>query len=443
MTKIVAKLTSGWVFIRAFALARWGLHFVSRTALLTYQANAMRRHREKWWPQSDFYRPFVQQHDQIPLMDKATMMANFDALNTAGLTREVCMDWAQAAELSRDFSATLNGVTVGLSSGTSAVRGIFLATQREQAYWAGNMLAMLLPKPLYRRQRIALFLRAGSGLYDKLGKSHWVQFRFFDLSRPFGELIHDLKEFNPTVLVAPAQCLERLVDAQAILNIQPRQVIAVTECLPDDVRHKVEQTWHQRVDEIYQATEGFLAVSCTHGRLHLNEAFVHFDFEVLDAATHRVVPIITDFSRTTQLMVRYRLDDVLVLSDEHNCPCGQHSRIIDKIEGRCDDVLRLPKKSGGEVDVYPDYISRALLLVDGLCDFRVRQLSDHQLSIQYVGDSVDITVVQNAIQSVANLCDIDLAKLSMQIETVRNFETSLMHKRRRIIGLARRLPHAF
>lgn len=35
----------------------------------------------------------------------------------------------------------------------------------------------------------------------------------------------------------------------------------------------------------------------------------------------RFTPVITDFTRQTQPIVRYKLDDVLVVSDKP-CPCG-------------------------------------------------------------------------------------------------------------------------
>lgn len=425
-----AKFCAARAFVTAFVRNRWGYRFASRAQLLRHQTRALARHRATWWARTDLYRPYMTQPDAVPMMDKARMMANFDALNSAGLTMDACMAWAQAAEVSRDFSGTLGGMTIGLSSGTSAVRGIFVASPIEQARWAGSILAALLPRPLWRRQRIALFLRANSGLYEKLGKSRWIQFAFFDLSRPFDELCAQLKAFAPTVLVAPAQCLQRLADAQASLNIAPRQVIAVAETLPDDVRAHAQATWGVPIDEIYQATEGFLAVSCAAHRLHLNEAFVQFEFEVLDAASRRVVPIITDFSRTTQLMVRYRLDDVLILSEDTDCPCGQKTRMIDKIEGRCDDVLTLPNA------VFPDFISRALLMVDGVTDFRVVQTAAQNVSVRYVGHAAP-SDIQAALTSVWQLCAVD--EVVVDVRQVGSFEVNLMHKRRRIIGMSRRV----
>ncbi|MCV5223348.1 CoF synthetase, partial [Escherichia coli] len=61
-------------------------------------------------------------------MNKQTMMENLSELNTKGLDAEQLMQQALDAEQSRNFAASKVGdVTVGLSSGTSGMRGLFLA----------------------------------------------------------------------------------------------------------------------------------------------------------------------------------------------------------------------------------------------------------------------------------------------------------------------------
>lgn len=430
-------LNSFLSFISTFIRVRWGMRFKNRAQLMRYQQRAMTQHRQIWWPRSDFYHPYLSHPNDVPLMNKACMMTHFNALNTVGIDKQHALDLARHAEQTRDFSTHIHSISVGLSSGTSGLAGIFLASPIEQARWAAIILAKLLPRPFYKPQRIALFLRANNHLYEKLNRSRWIRFRFFDLAIQIDAHIQHLNQLQPSILVAPAQCLEQLAWAQknGILTIAPLFIYSVAEVLPADVRTLVERTWAKPVFEIYQATEGFLAASCAHGRLHLNEAFVHFELDFLDAAQQRFCPIITDFSRTSQLMVRYRLDDILHLSTEQNCPCGQHSLIIDRIEGRCDDVLYLPDTlSTRGIAVYPDYLSRALLLNPQLIDFRITQISPTCLRIQWVG-SVDEADIRLAIEKVLVQHGISTTEIELQLQTVNAFEKNPMHKRRRVVGL--------
>ena len=433
------RLHAIWVFITTFIRVRWGKKPKNRAQLLDRQAQAMRHFVQRWWPKSYFYSPYVTHPDDVPLMNKSQMMKHFNQLNTVAIDKSQALELARQAEQSRDFSAQLHGITVGLSSGTSAVAGIFLVSPAEQARWSATMLAKLLPRPFFRHQRIALFLRANSHLYESLNRSRWIQFRFFDLSQDLNQQIQALQAFSPTILVAPAQCLEQLALAQSNqqLSIAPNFIYSVAEVLPPDVRALVQGTWAQPVREIYQATEGFLAASCMYGKLHLNEAFVKFEMDFLDAEQRRFCPIITDFSRTSQLMVRYRLDDILHLAQEQDCPCGQQSLIIDRIEGRCDDVLYLNASSKAhDVAIYPDYLARALLLVPHLLDYRISQDLDYTIQVQWRGSATQQSI-QAAIEQVLSQHQLRFEASQWQFSQVNDFPYEPMVKRRRIVSAIR------
>ncbi|AFD24661.1 Coenzyme F390 synthetase FtsA [Deinococcus gobiensis I-0] len=78
------------------------------------------------------------------------MIAHFDTLNTAGLHLEEVRRAALRAEESRDFSPEVvtpaGRFTVGLSTGTSGTRGVFVVGRAERLAWAGVMLRRLLPR---------------------------------------------------------------------------------------------------------------------------------------------------------------------------------------------------------------------------------------------------------------------------------------------------------
>ncbi len=65
--------------------------------------------------------------------------------------------------------------------------------------------------------------------------------------------------------------------------------------------------------------------------MHLNEDIVHIQKEYLDEQSRRFVPIITDFSRTSQPIIRYRLNDILTEADKP-CLCGSPYTAIERIE---------------------------------------------------------------------------------------------------------------
>ena len=75
----------------------------------------------------------------LPVLDKATIVEHFAELNRLGLPLDTALAAARAAEAGRDFSTTLRGVSVGLSSGTSGRQSAFLTTAAERDRWPDHL----------------------------------------------------------------------------------------------------------------------------------------------------------------------------------------------------------------------------------------------------------------------------------------------------------------
>ncbi len=349
--------------IATFVTVRWGRRFASRPALERFQARRVRRHLRFLRRRSAWFRQAPSDLAALPTMDKRIMMEHFDDLNTVGVRKEDVAALALDAERRRDFSETLRGVSVGLSSGTSGHRGLFITSRAERDRWAGSVLALTLPRGRLLGHRIALFLRADNELYETV-RSRAVDFRFFDLYGDLDAHVAALAEYEPTILVAPPSVLDALLAAGS--RVRPRRVYSVAEVLTDADAERLARGFGQSVlHQLYQCTEGFLAHTCHDGVLHLNEQFAMIEREHIDE--RRFVPLVTDFSRTSQPIVRYRLNDILVLR-ETPCACGSVLTALERIEGREDDVLIL----GGE-RVFADLVTRALVSVDGFEQYRVTQ----------------------------------------------------------------------
>ena len=305
-------------------------------------------------------------------MNKAFMMEHFNALNCVGIDRDEALSLAIDGEKQREFSEKLGGISVGLSSGTSGARGLFLVSDRERALWAGTVLAKFLPKGKLFGHRIAFFLRADNNLYETID-SKLIRFRYFDLLRDMGENLSELADYRPTLLVAPPSVLLGIARAieRGELRINPEKVISVAEVLrAEDAAYLKAQFGLSVIHQAYQCTEGFLGYVCECGNFHLNEELVLIEREYLDA--HRFVPIVTDFTRQSQPIVRYRLNDILVEKRGH-CPCGNPATLIRYIEGREDDVFYFAGICQKEVAVFPDFISRCVIYAEGVQNYKVVQ----------------------------------------------------------------------
>jgi putative adenylate-forming enzyme len=370
------------------AALRYRPAFRSRAALERWQQRRFDRFARDMLARSPFYQPYVGRPlADYPLVDKTVMMDHFDRINTEGLARDPLMSLALRAESTRDFTPTHRGFSVGLSSGTSGRRGLFVASRRERELYAAAVLAKGMPGSVFRRQRIALLLRANNQLYEATGTGR-TTFRYFDLQAPFSDHFDRLQLLDPTILVGPPQALRLIAEAQRSgrIHIAPDKVVAGGEVLEPIDADVIRQAFRRRVDQVYQATEGFLGITCQHGTLHLNEDLIIFERVWVDRAKRYFVPRVTDLFRSTQPIVRYRLDDVLV-EREQPCPCGSVLVGLSRILGRMDDVMFLPRQTDGRlVPMFPDLVRDALALRSTVVsDYRVVQLSPTSIALRVEG----------------------------------------------------------
>ncbi|MFJ5454786.1 F390 synthetase-related protein [Pectobacterium jejuense] len=417
-----------WHYFRARRLT-----FSTRQALERHQQRQLSRFARRVLARSPYFRPYCQlPMTSWPMMDKAVMMAEFDRMNTAGLKRDELLACARRSEEDRDFTPNVGGFSVGLSSGTSGQRGLFVVSPREQQVWAGGMLAKMLPDGLRVGERVALFLRADNNLYHSVD-NRWLSLSFYDLFAPFSEHFSRLEAWSPSIIVAPAQVLRELALAvqRGELRLSVKKVISVAEVLEPQDKQLLQQVFGQ-VGEVYQATEGFLASTCEHGTLHLNEEFIHIEPQWLD--DERFTPIITDFTRSTQPIVRYRLDDVLV-KQKTPCACGRVTMAIARIEGRSDDSLRLPDSNGEPQTVFADLCSRVIANALPLhADYRLVQQGDAMLHLSAACSLPELEVCRDSLSQQFTLQGIDASRLRWRL-TAGEIAPEFMQKRRRITRL--------
>ncbi len=273
--------------------------FRDRDALLTWQARRVEQHLAALQKISPVLaeRGPVESWRSWPVTDKQWMMEHFDRLNTVGLSRDRCLDVAQRAEEDPDVRPQVDGFTVALSAGTSGRPGLFVVSEEEQARWAGRMLGHLVPD-WWRVHHIAFFLRARSNLHDSDAGGR-VRFEWYDLDAPLERHVERLLAQRPSILVAPPSMLRFLaenVPQAGRGGIDPKLVVSVAEVL-DPVDQRVIEARFGRVQQVYQAAEGYLGHTCHLGKLHLVEDVALVEREPVD--DRRFVPIITNLWRRT------------------------------------------------------------------------------------------------------------------------------------------------
>jgi putative adenylate-forming enzyme len=353
--------------------------FDSRKSIEKYQAKQLKRFVKKVLSKSAYYNHFSKNGklgwEELPMISKTEFMSAFNEINTKGILLEDALYMAIKAESSRDFKSEINGITVGLSTGTSGKRGVFLASEDERAMWVALIMNRVIKPKFLKRQKIAFFLRANSNLYSSV-ESGLFEFKYFDIFKPTAELLNELQNYQPDILASQPSILIDITEAQKnnILSIHPIQLISFAEVLQETDKMRIKKVFNTKLTEVYQCTEGFLGVTCEHGTMHLNEDFIHIGQEWINHELFH--PIITDFSRQSQPVVKYKLNDILQIKKDR-CSCGSKLMAIEKIIGREDDVLIFSGKK-----IYPDLISRRIALkTDIFYKYSITQYGPMELKI--------------------------------------------------------------
>lgn len=347
---------------------------------------------------SPFYRELYRGIDQdvvelsaLPTVAKAKLMERFD-------------DWVtdprlRLAELERHLDNLegdglhLGQYRVVASSGTTGGRGVFVYSRHDWLVNLANFARLneqfveIHPR-VPRRLRVAavsatspMHIAARTSLTIDVGLYRVLR---LDARAPLAEVAAALQAFQPEVIGGYPSALALLADEQLAgrLDVRPGKVITVSEVRTPEMTETIRTAWGAAPFDWYGITEGgVLAGDCDyHLGMHLFEDL--FMVENVDEKGQAVPDgevghklLLTNLFNRTQPIIRYELSDMVVI-DSHPCPCGRSLRRVVSLEGRSDDILRLPGRAGGHVSIHPSALRSPFTQFSQVRQYRVVHAAD-------------------------------------------------------------------
>ena len=309
---------------------------------------------------------------------KAELMRRFDDWATdRRITRAAVDDFL--ADASRVGDAYLGRYLVWTSSGTSGEPGIFV--QDEAALAVFDALDLLrfhglglgaMPSSMWLPGQRYAFVAATGGHFagvagfERLrrigaGMAPWLRpaVQTFSVLQPLPELMRELQQFAPTVLVSYPSSADLLAEAAAAgrVALPLREVWVGGEQLTAEQRQRITSAFGCRLRNNYGASEFYaMAWECAKGALHLNDDWLIA--EPVDRDDRPVPPgevshalLLTNLANRTQPLLRYRLGDSLRVLPGR-CACGSGFSCIE-VQGRADETLALQDAAGRTVRLLP------------------------------------------------------------------------------------------
>lgn len=319
--------------------------------------------------------------EELPTLPKATFVDQFDRIVT---DPRVTLGEVEA-HLAGPAAAEhfLGEYRVFATSGTSGLRGVVVYIEWEFNYWVAvslrlfarigitpgtRLVAIGAPEPLHITRQLFAAFRSGRPGTPELS-----------VVTPIDEMVDALNAYRPEVLITYASVAGLLAQEQleGRLDIEPHGVGVGSEVLTEESHRRIVEAWGVCPTQVYATTETLYLASSTppHPDLRIYEDLAVV--EVVDEHNEPVPPgtpgfkvLVTNLVNHTQPLIRYELSDSVVLANGPD-PAGLAFRRIARIDGRSDDVVRLPGIAGGDVAVHP-YRLRAPFA--GLGDVRQYQI---------------------------------------------------------------------
>lgn len=323
--------------------------------------------------------------ESVPTLDKSTMLRNFDAIVTD--PRLKLTDLERHVESPRS-ELYLDEYRVMVTGGTSGHRGIFVFGPRD---WVETLAGLMRFNQHYvgasirlpRRRRVAA-VAAASPIHMTAQMSASIDIGAYRMLRldaraPLPSLVAALNAFRPEAFLAYASVAALLAEEQldGRLAISPESVVTTSEVRTAEMGARIRAAWGRAPFDLYASTEtGMLAGECEH-HTGLHVFADHTLLEVVDETGHPVPAgieghrlLATNLVNRTQPLIRYELTDRVTVLPEP-CPCGRPYPLLAAVDGRSDDLLKLPARNGGIVTVHPLAIRSPLAKVRGLREYRV------------------------------------------------------------------------
>jgi phenylacetate-CoA ligase len=181
-----------------------------------------------------------------------------------------------------------------------------------------------------------------------------------------------MQDFRSTIIVGTPSYVLHLSEIAQELGIKRSSLklrlgLFGGEGHSDSMRREIEKRWGIEDTENYGLSEvggpGFSGECLEHAGMHICDDF--FISEIIDPDTGKTLDygekgelVITTLSKEGIPMLRYRTKDITVLNSEP-CKCGRTTSRMNKVFGRCDDMLIIRG-----VNVFPSQIEGVLIGMD-------------------------------------------------------------------------------
>jgi phenylacetate-CoA ligase len=204
---------------------------------------------------------------------------------------------------------------------------------------------------------------------------------------------------------------------------QPKAIFTASEVLHEYQKKIIEQVFNCGVFQWYGQVETTLNIQeCRYGKLHVMEEYGFLEILRDDNTPVELGEsgnaIATGWGNPALPLIRYNTGDNMTFARDQFCKCGRTGRIIERIEGRDEDVIITPegKKIGRLTFIFMSFnnVIESQIIQNSLTEIVIKVVPenvfteiDKKLLVkkmqEYIGDSIQINIeLVNSIDRLPN-----------------------------------------
>jgi putative adenylate-forming enzyme len=355
---------------------------------------------------SDFYRDYYTDHginigdldeisiEDLPIINKKIMMENFD--------RFVCDDSLKKADL-EEFASNPNFIDkkykgkyeVINTSGSSGEIGIFVYGPNDWSIIKALVFTRVSRNRIYFNQKIKYAFIGITDAHDagisiaRDSPKIFFDFLPIDITKPIFESIESINSFMPEILCGYSSGIHlfALEQLKGNLMIHPKRIICSSDPLTANAANTIYDAFKIKPVNFYAASESLgMAVQCDYfNGLHMfNDLHIFESIKQNGERSKLGEPgnlVITTLYNYTQPLIRYRMDDIVVMDDK-GCQCKWSFPLLGKIIGREEEMLVFEIPNGEKITLHP--IIFIEFIVPGLVKIQFIQVEKYKLRINAV-----------------------------------------------------------
>ena len=352
---------------------------------------------------ADVERP-ITDLQSLPPVTKPQLMERFDSVVTDTAVEFTDIE-AFTIETTTIGQRFLGRYPVWLTSGTTGDPGIFLqddwallATDSVGDRWSLSAFADVetIKRLITHNARTAEIAVSGghfaaaSGIEMFRRENRFLRnrMRLVSPDRPLSDIVAELNEFQPAILVGYSTVLTELEREQRVgrLNLTPAYIAPSGEPITELQKRRLRKTFECIVREVYGATEFYgIAVECDHGNLHANTDWIVLEpvdrnYQYVDFGEPSETVLLTNLANRIQPLIRYDLGDSITMYEER-CSCGSAFPVIE-VKGRQGDILHFETASGERIPIFPLPLTSVVSEVSGVNRSQLIQTSPKAISVR-------------------------------------------------------------